>query len=418
MTGVRWITNSLGTAPADQANKLADIDVLDVRDLVDKSGNTSGAIRKKIAEGLKLLNAGRRVVVGCDYGISRSNAIAAGIISKHDGVAFETAVKAVIAATGENEIKLELLTAVRNALSIDESETSTSRQNCILITGGAGFIASSLTGYLEAMGRKVVAMAREDLDLIHDRANLDILVREKHISHVVHLANPSVYNSNIALGNTLTMLRNILEICTNNDIRLIYPSSWEVYSGYVTNALYATETIPPLPSGPFGETKYLCETLIDHFRRTTHLKCSILRFSPIYGVGCHRPRFIHTFIEKALRGDPITTHTYRNSAAALDLLHIDDAVTAIDKALEAPTTADFNFGTNRLTSTRSIAESVTTILNSGSVITDTSIQGTTACIAMNYSRAETELGWLPRISLPDGLKTLVEYAASEHQKSR
>ena len=79
---IRWITDELGTAPFTDSEISDDLNVLDVRDLVDKHGNSPEATREKIDQGVSLLQQGGRLVVCCDYGISRSNAIAAGILSE------------------------------------------------------------------------------------------------------------------------------------------------------------------------------------------------------------------------------------------------------------------------------------------------------------------------------------------------
>lgn len=85
---IRWITPFLGTAPAGSTDIEPDTGIVDVRDLVDKSGNDPRSVRAKIEQGVALLDEGRRVVVCCDYGVSRSNSIAAGILSRHADLPF------------------------------------------------------------------------------------------------------------------------------------------------------------------------------------------------------------------------------------------------------------------------------------------------------------------------------------------
>jgi len=52
---IRWITPLLGTGPALQVRQEADINIIDVRDLVDKAGNQADAVRQKITEGCESL---------------------------------------------------------------------------------------------------------------------------------------------------------------------------------------------------------------------------------------------------------------------------------------------------------------------------------------------------------------------------
>ena len=67
---IRWITKDLGTAPFTDSEIGDDLNVLDVRDLVDKHGNSAQATREKIDQGVALLQQGRKLVICCDYGIS------------------------------------------------------------------------------------------------------------------------------------------------------------------------------------------------------------------------------------------------------------------------------------------------------------------------------------------------------------
>ena len=71
---IRWIRPNLGTAPALEVMAVPDLQLVDVRILVDGPGNSPSLVRAKIDEAVAHLQAGRRVVVGCEYGISRSNA--------------------------------------------------------------------------------------------------------------------------------------------------------------------------------------------------------------------------------------------------------------------------------------------------------------------------------------------------------
>lgn len=131
----------LGTAPALEVIGSSEFNVIDVRDLVDKQGNKADTVKQKIDEGVASLRAGNKTVVCCDYGISRSNAVAAGIVSIHEDISFEAAVRKVQDATGEKEIKLEPLSSVRQALGVD-SVSRRGAKRTILLTGGGALSAS------------------------------------------------------------------------------------------------------------------------------------------------------------------------------------------------------------------------------------------------------------------------------------
>jgi nucleoside-diphosphate-sugar epimerase len=403
---IRWITPHLGTGPALQVAQEPDINIIDVRDLVDKAGNRADAVRQKINEGCDSLRADKKTVVCCDYGISRSNAVAVGILALYESIPFEAAVRRVLEATGEREIKVDPLQAVRQALGLDQKHSQHQKRR-VLVTGGNGLIGKHASQKL-AEAFEVFVPNRSELDMQLGSTQLDLLAGENEIDCIVHLANPRIYTSNIALGDTLTMLRNVLDVCIARSIKLIYLSSWEVFSGYRSNYLYADESLPLLPKGPYAETKYLTEMLIEHCRRTQGLRCTMLRSSPVFGIGSDKPKFIYNFIDKIKRSQRIVTHRYKNGAPALDLLYIDDLVSAVDKAVGSAFEGNLNIGTGVITSTPRIAEILRELLGGQSEIDSTLINSDTAGIAMDARMAKKTLDWEPMIKIEQGLQMILK----------
>ena len=400
-----WITPLLGTAPALSVSKDADLNIIDVRDLVDKAGNRADSVFNKINEGCESLRAGYKTVVCCDYGISRSNAIAVGILAVYEAISFEKAVRRVLEATGEKEIKVEPLQAVRRALKQDK--TSTRHDKChLLVTGAAGFLGKAISLAL-AEKFSIFTPSRMELDLQQGSTQLALFVGENEIDSIIHLANPRVYTSNIALGETLTMLRNVVDVCVARDVKLAYMSGWEVYSGYRSSHLIADESLPLFPKGPYAETKYLCEILIENCRRTQGLRCALLRSSPVYGVGGDKPKFIYNFIDKVSRSQRIVTHSYENGSPALDLLYIDDLVAAVMQVITTDFSGDLNIGTGVVTSTPRIAELLRNFLGGQGDIDTTRIDGDTVCIAMDASKANKVLGWKAKVGIEQGLQLIL-----------
>jgi nucleoside-diphosphate-sugar epimerase len=334
--------------------------------------------------------------------MSRSNAIAAGILAVVESLPFDTAVRRVQTATGESEIKLEPLNVVRAALGGERKLHNDGALGSVLITGASGFLGSTVCRHLDDAVR-VVAPPRAQLDLEQGSTALDLIVGQHDVDGILHLGNPRVFTSNAALGRTLTMLRNVLDVCLSRNVWLIYLSGWEIYSGYA-GRLLADEATPALPRGPYGETKFLAEILIDHYRRTTPLRCAVLRSGPVYGPGGEKPRFLYNFVDKARRGDPIRTHRYRNGRPELDLMHVDDLVAAIAATLRQPFQGALNVGTGVATSTLAIATMLKTIIGSGSVIEEVAIDTDVASIAMDARQAYARLRWQPRIELERGLR--------------
>mgnify|MGYP003650457832 CR=1 FL=1 len=401
---IRWITDFLGTAPASQVVLEDDMRLLDVRDLVDKFGNAPDEVRKKIDAGVALLKEGHRLVVACDYGISRSNSVAIGLLSVFESIPFDDAAYRVVQATGEQEIKLGPLNAVRAALN--GKGRSVSQGARILVTGGTGFIGSYFLSQFEKE-LNIFAPTSNEIDLLSGSTLLDLYVKKNGITHIAHLANPRIYTSNRAMGDTLCILRNVLDVCVSNSVKLIFPSGWEIYTGNSENLIVADEKLKALPKGPYGETKWLCEMLINHYRAHNNLYCTILRSSPLYGVQSDKPKFIWNFIGKSKKGTDIFTHKYRNAFPALDLMHVSDFSAAIHKAVFESYNDNFNLGTGKVWQTNDIAEMICEFYSSNSKVKYHLIDDDLTNIAMNYSLAKEKLGWYPSIKFDDGLKEIL-----------
>ena len=60
---IRWITPTLGTAAMSSVSDASDVHVIDVRDLVDKVGNSPDAVRGMIDKGLESVSSGQRTII-------------------------------------------------------------------------------------------------------------------------------------------------------------------------------------------------------------------------------------------------------------------------------------------------------------------------------------------------------------------
>jgi UDP-glucuronate decarboxylase len=307
--------------------------------------------------------------VCCDYGISRSNSIAAAAWSSYSGLSFDDALSLVVQATGETNIKLEMVAAIRRTLTEEGTKNPTS----ILITGANGVLGRALLPKLQRGHVSVFPFYSTDGDLIRSSHELDGAVVKNEIGTIVHLANPRVYTSSVALGDSLNMLKNVLDVCRQHRIKLVFPSTWEVFTGYETRQLYANEATPMFPKGTYAESKMLAERLVDHFVDFYRLDCLKLRICPVYGLGSEKPRFIHTFIKKALRNAGIVTHTYRNGDPYLELLHIDDLSVIMSELIQNDLIGTYHIGGGSFLSTYEVANLIVQTTKSSSTIRKTKI---------------------------------------------
>lgn len=404
---IRWITRQLGTAPHGEI-VASEYHRLDVRHLVDKAGNPVGDVEAIITAGAAELRAGKVVVVACDLGISRSNAIAAGVLSRAQGKPYDRALQEVIRATGESEIKLDMVETVRAALG---ETTTRNRGRNVLVTGGSGFLGQALLAG-QSGPVKMLSPSRDALDLERGAVPLAEYCRANDVAQIVHLAYPRHHGDAGTTASSLLMLRSVLDTCRLLRIRLIFVSSWVVFSGYRTSGLAVDEDTTMLPKGPHGEAKYLEEQLVDLYFRRGEIRRAVCRFAAVYGPGGQRLRLIRAFYQAVQEGRPVVTHRYRNGQPALDLLFVEDAVAGLRKLIDVEGSGIFHFGTGRLTPTATIALTLAGIAGRSAEYEELAIDDDAANIALPAERAAKTLGWMPAVPIEVGLRRIVDHLSA------
>jgi nucleoside-diphosphate-sugar epimerase/rhodanese-related sulfurtransferase len=404
---INWITDKLGTASYyDESIRSADAVVIDVRELADKEGNSDASLRDQIGRAVEAARADRKVLVCCDMGISRSNAVALGVLMGL-GRSYEEAAAAMSNVVNVSEINLALLRQVR-ALFRNQGTRADKQVSRILITGAAGYVGSALSDALQGE-YELLRPRRNELDLARDSAALDLYVNEHAVDLVLHLAHARARNNMSAMGESMAMMKHVLEVCRLNRVPLVYLSTLAVFSGYHTDApVTAGPDLPLWPRGTYGETKLFCEELIGWYRRNYGIEATILRPAAVYGPKMPPSTFVAKFFDMAVRGVPIRTHRYRNGLPAFDFLHLSDLAEAVRLALRVRPEVPVNLGTGIATSTYDLAQKISELAGRGSAVELRDIDDETYKIVVDPAEGRQALGWEPRVRLDAGLAELLQ----------
>jgi nucleoside-diphosphate-sugar epimerase len=252
----------------------------------------------------------------------------------------------------------------------------------VLVTGGAGFIGSSLTRSLLQDTANNVRI----LDNLHRGKNAfegtpraefvhgDIRSREavraamKDVDVVYHLAAQSSvlgaegdldysFTSNVV--GTFEILSAALECRVQ---RVIFTSSREVY-GEVAD-LPVPESAPVRPKNGYGASKATGELYCRVFAEQG-LDIAVLRLANVYGPG-DAGRVIPLFLENAVKGRSLVIY---GDNKILDFVWIGDVVNALKKAQAAPVAGQtINIGSGEGTTLQVLAEKMRALTNSTSPI--------------------------------------------------
>jgi UDP-glucuronate decarboxylase len=401
----RWITDRLGTSPWNGCAQSTDVALVDVRELRDASGNPAPVIREKIAAAVAHLNSGRKVLVCCDHGVSRSNAIAAGVLTSLEGKSYDEAIAEVIAATGESQIKLDFVMDVRSA--IGEPLRPDTRGGCLVI-GAEGFLGRALS---RVLGAEAVSMPSTGAEtLMGNPVLLDAGLGGRSPSHMLFCWHPPQLDTNAAVGILLSGLRNVLEVCRLRRIGIVFVSGYQVFAARHDDALrLCAENEPLEPSGAAGDAFYLAEQLVGLYASRHGLEALIVRPAQLYGAGDERPSFLNTFVRKALAGVVIQTHRFSNGAPCVDVLHVGDFARGVALAIGRRVTGTLHLASGEHRATDELAREIVRIAGSVSTVQVIDLPGPCTRTMLDAGYARRALGWSPEIALADGLREVLSH---------
>jgi dTDP-glucose 4,6-dehydratase len=232
------------------------------------------------------------------------------------------------------------------------------RRKRVLVTGGAGFISSTLIRHLLAhTSYEVVSLdaltyagsienladvlSHERLAFVQGDVRDEALVRQvvAEVDVIVNAAAESHVEKSIAEGGAEFVATNVdgtrilLDAVRATPVeRFLLISSSEVYG--TARADPMDEEHPLDPRSPYAATKAGGDRLAYSYHVTYDLPIVIVRPFNNYGPRQHPEKVVPRFVTQALAGEALTVHG--DGHASRDWLYVDDDAEAIEALLEAP----------------------------------------------------------------------------------
>ncbi len=311
-----------------------------------------------------------------------------------------------------------------------------------LVTGGAGFIGSTLVDRLLAEGHEVAVVdnfssgkwsnieaartsAKEHLDVIttdiRDPRTVDD-VEDYRPDVVFHLAAQIDVRKSVedpALDASINVIGglHVLEGARRAGARkVVFASSGgTIYGAVAGHRLPVDESHPQVPLSPYGITKSVFSQYLHAYSEFHGTQYVSLALANVFG-----PRqdphgeagVVAIFAQRLLAGEPCTI--FGDGEATRDYVYVTDVVDAFVRAADKGQGL-YNIGTGVETSTSALYRA---IANAAGVNAEPAHApgrvGELQRSALDARRAKAELGWSPQVSLAEGSAAVLDFIRAQN----
>lgn len=314
----------------------------------------------------------------------------------------------------------------------------------MLVTGAAGFIGCNFVQYMLAKYHDLKIISFDKLTYAGDLKSLENLPNEKNhtfvqgdicdaklldevikkhqVSIIVHFAAESHVDRSITGPKEFVQTNvmgtfTLLEAARKYGIRFHHISTDEVYGSLNPQDPAFCETTPYAPNSPYSASKAASDHFVRAYFHTYKLPVTTSNCSNNYGPYQHSEKLIPTIIRCCLENKPIPI--YGNGQNIRDWLYVEDHVAAIDLILNKGTIGEvYNVGGKNEHTNLSLTKTICAILDELkpsskkyetliSFVTDRA--GHDQRYAIDNSKIQTELGFVPKYDLADGLRKTIEW---------
>ena len=309
----------------------------------------------------------------------------------------------------------------------------------ILVTGAAGFIGSNLVDRLLADDHEVVGIDNlsrgtranlPDSELkagggfsfieadVTDPRFVETVADVEVICHLAAQIDVRVSVRDPIEDARLNVLGtiNVLEAARTAGVRkVVFTSSGGSIYGE-PERMPVDETTPVNPLSPYAASKVCGETYLGMYHALYGLETTALALSNVYG-----PRqdpygeagVVAIFGNALLRGRSATI--FGDGSAVRDYVFVDDVTDAFARAIgDLGDGRRFNIGTGVGTSVRELHSAIAAAADAAdNPVFGTPRLGELQAIVLNVNAARDRLGWMPQISLADGLAKTLDWIRTQ-----
>jgi UDP-glucose 4-epimerase len=303
----------------------------------------------------------------------------------------------------------------------------------IVVTGGAGFIASHIVDAFLERGHEVHIfddLSTGQMANVNGKAHFhEVDIADSEAARLIEQIKPNVLNHHAAQMdvrhsvadptfdarvNILGFI-NLLEASKNAGVKkVIFASSGGAVYGE-QEAFPAPESHPTQPACPYGVSKRAGELYLSYYHQASRLPYVALRYANVYG-----PRqsakgeagVVAIFLSALLSGK--TSVINGDGRQTRDYIYVGDVVAANVAALDSAFVGPINIGTGVETDVVTIYQCLRDAIGSTAAAQHGPAKpGEQRRSSLDTTCAGQVLGWRARVTLKDGLqKTAAHYRAT------
>ncbi len=303
----------------------------------------------------------------------------------------------------------------------------------ILVTGGAGFIASHIVDKYVELGHEVVVVDNLSTGFKHNvnpKAKFyEIDIRSKELEQIFKDEKPEIVNHHAAQISVPVSVKepeldaevnvigflNVLQNCVKYKVKkMIFISSGGAVYGEAEE-YPTTENYDPKPLSPYAIHKYVSEKYLYFYHHQYGLKYTVLRYANVFGprqIPHGEAGVVSIFITNFRDNKKTYLYAFDEEPDGMirDYAYVKDIVNANVIALERGELEAFNIGTGLETTTgqlyREIALQMNTQIES---VREGARLGDIRRSCLNIEKARNEFGWRPKYTLRDGVKETIDF---------
>ena len=302
----------------------------------------------------------------------------------------------------------------------------------VLITGGAGFIASHLCESFLGRGHEVICIdnfstgSRKNVTSFSSNPRFRFIEQditrfirvEGPVDFVLHFASPAspvdyleLPIPTLKVGSLGT--HNALGLAKLKKATFLLASTSEVYGDPLIRPQgeeYWGNVNPIGPRGVYDEAKRFAEAITMAYHRAHGLDTRIVRIFNTYGprMRAKDGRVVPNFITQALKGQNLTV--YGKGQQTRSFQYIDDLVDGIHRLLQADYHLPVNLGNPHAMTAMDFAKKILDLTHSrSSIVFEPLPEDDPQVRQPDISKARELLGWVPQVSLDIGLTKTIQY---------